>query len=133
MKPVFVHIGRLPGMNEIIEENRKGFECGNDLKQTYTNLIAMEMRQQRVPRYGRPVRIHFIWHEPPTPNGKYRDFDNVVAAKKFVLDAMDHKHAKVIHDDSLDHVVQIIDEVVKEPKGRDYGFSMFIEEVESGW
>lgn len=38
----------------------------------------------KMPKWDKPIRIHFRWIEA----NKKRDFDNIAASKKFILDAL---------------------------------------------
>lgn len=129
MKPAFVHIGKLPGFNEYVKANRAGAHVGNDMAQGAKQEVFADILNAHVPRYGNPVKLTMVWHEP-RDHGQRRDFDNIVFAKKFVLDAMQQAH--VIANDDLEHVVEVTDRVIPEEKPP-HGVEVYIEEVERGW
>lgn len=79
---------RLPGLNELIGANRRGWHEGARLKADTDGLIRLAIRAamrrgECRPAKGR-VRISFLWRE----RTRRRDLDNIFSAKKFVLDAM---------------------------------------------
>lgn len=74
--------GRLCSLNEYIAACRTNPHAGAKLKKETEEQIVWYLA--RLPRFERPIRLHFLWVEP---NAK-RDLDNVAAGKKFVLDAM---------------------------------------------
>ena len=67
------------------------------MKKTVDSDIAYYINQ--LPKYDRPVKIHFIWVE----ENKRRDLDNVCFAKKFILDSM--VKAGKLKDDNRNYVV----------------------------
>ena len=78
----------LPGMNEVVAENRRGFGAGNRLKRRMTELAEVAARSA-VEEAGwvaplGPAEVRMEWHEL----SRRRDLDNVVSAQKFVLDGM---------------------------------------------
>lgn len=76
--------GRLPGLNEIIDEARRHRFAGAKQKKKETERCAYEIAAQGVGRIRKPVRLHFRWIEP---NAK-RDLDNIVAGAKFIGDGL---------------------------------------------
>lgn len=94
----FVISGRLPGMNEIVKESKKGrgsYQPYAEMKKYYTLLAYKEAN--KLPGYER-IKLVITWYEP---NLK-RDIDNICAGTKFILDAM--VQAAVIKDDSQRYV-----------------------------
>ena len=73
---------RLAGLNDLIGAINRNRFLGNQLKQQETNLIALYAK--RLKPCTNPVFIDFKYYEP---NAK-RDPDNIVAAKKFILDGL---------------------------------------------
>ena len=67
------------------------------MKKTVDSDIAYYINQ--LPKYDRPIKIHFIWVE----ENKRRDLDNVCFAKKFILDSM--VKAGKLKDDNRNYVV----------------------------
>lgn len=109
-KNYFTIMGRLPGLNDVINACRSHWSNGARLKrQTETDIIwqikAATGRGVLHPVTG-PVTIEFEWHE----SNKRRDLDNIYSAKKFVLDAM--QQAGIIANDNRKHVVGLRDDIV---------------------
>ncbi len=80
--------GRLPGMNEIIDEARGNKFASAVQKTKYTKLIVDVVRLT-FRNYGAynlmdKVWISFTWVE----KDKRRDPDNLVAGKKFIMDGL---------------------------------------------
>ena len=132
-EPTFIYRGKLPGFNVYQNLNRASFHQANALKQKTEadirrQMILYGLRLREVPRFRGAVRIRLVWHEPPSKKGgKRRDLDNIVFAKKFLLDAM---KGYVMHDDSLEYVREIADVVLLEGQGEDFGVEVFIEDWE---
>ena len=93
--------GPLPGMNELIDEAKKGKGKGNGyarLKKAWTDSIAIVAKTSRLPRFER-ARLSFRWFE----RGRRRDPDNVAAGgRKLILDGL--VVAKVLPGDGWAHV-----------------------------
>lgn len=89
--------GRMAGMNEIIGEARKHWSKGAAQKkeqdEIVTDCIAYENPLK--PVIG-AVFLEFEWVEPDDK----RDPDNIVAAKKFILDAL--QEMGIIKDDNME-------------------------------
>lgn len=128
MKPTFAYRGRLPGLNEYTASCRGNALAANRMKQAAEKDIGWAIVQANVPRFRIPVRVCCCWHEPPSGNGQRRDLDNIVFAKKFLFDAMVRQH--VLVDDDLEHVREVKECVVLEPRGADYGVEVWVEELE---
>lgn len=77
----------------------------------------------KVPQFEKPVRVSFTWIEA----NKKRDFDNVGASKKFILDAL-VEHSK-LKDDNRNCVIGYIDNF---EYGDDWKVVLEIVEVEDG-
>lgn len=104
MRLEFTIRGRLPGLNEMIAEARKGTFPSVRQKREWTELCAWEARAARLPSLNVPVRIKIRWIEPRSN----RDVDNVAAGAKYVLDGL--VNAGVLRDDDRTSVVGIIHE-----------------------
>lgn len=85
--------GKLPSLNDYIGECRKNPHAGAKLKKDTETLIMLQLC--RMKRITSPVIVHFEWHE----KNARRDKDNVAAAKKFILDAM-QKAGKLENDNN---------------------------------
>lgn len=86
-------VGKMPSLNEYIEACRRNAHCGARLKCNVEAGIIPQLA--KLTKIEKPVHITFIWHEI----NKRRDKDNVAAAKKFILDAM-QKSGKLINDNN---------------------------------
>ena len=73
---------KLPSLNEYVNVCRANPFEANKYKQTIENRIRYFT--DKLPRFDRPVKIHFHWIE----GNKRRDLDNICFAKKFILDAL---------------------------------------------
>lgn len=73
---------RLPSLNEYTRECRRNKYAGAKMKKNIENDISLFIN--RLPRFEKPVIIHFHWVE----ENKKRDLDNIAFAKKFILDAL---------------------------------------------
>ncbi len=95
--------GRLPGLNEIIKEAKKGrggYQPYAIMKREYTDEIAWLAK--KMPKYHGQVEINITWYEK---NYK-RDIDNVAAGgTKLILDGL--VLAGVLKDDSQKFVKSI--------------------------
>lgn len=100
--------GRLPGMNEIVAAAKKGRGCYqpySEMKREYTELVAWLVI--KAPKFNKPI-IKIIWYE----KNKRRDMDNVIAAKKFILDGL--VEGGIIKDDSRKYINDIHDVVLND-------------------
>lgn len=93
----------LPSLNDYTKANRTHHRKGNKLKQRTQRDISYYLPKVEIKK---PVTIKITWHE----KNKRRDPDNVIFAKKFILDAM--VNADVLVDDSQKWV-KGFEEVVK--------------------
>lgn len=93
---------RLPSLNQYINECRKNRYAGANMKKTVDKDIEYYINQ--LPKYDKPIKIHFIWVE----ENKRRDLDNVCFAKKFILDSM--VKAGKLKDDNRNYVVGFRDD-----------------------
>jgi len=73
---------KLPSCNEYINACRTNQYKGAKMKRDVEEQIMWQIR--RLPRFEKPVRIHFHWIE----ENKRRDLDNIAFGKKFILDAL---------------------------------------------
>lgn len=73
---------KLPSLNDYILACRSNRYAGASMKKKIQKIIAPYM--VRLPRYEKPIKIHFHWVE----GNKKRDFDNICASKKFILDTL---------------------------------------------
>lgn len=73
---------KFPSLNEYIRECRANRYSGAKMKREIELDISWFFT--RLPRFDKPVKIHFHWVE----DNKRRDLDNVCFGKKFILDAL---------------------------------------------
>ena len=93
---------KLPGLNDYVGACRTNKYGAANLKKATEAEIMMYLR--RLPRFERPVIIHFRWIE----RDRRRDCDNIAAGKKFILDAMGK--AGVLKDDGRRYVKGFTDD-----------------------
>ena len=102
MRAVLVIDGTMRGLNDWRDAIQRSPHAGNDMARAAKKRVAALAREQRVPRFERPVVVTFDWYEP----NKRRDLDNVAGTgQKWVLDGL--VAADVLPDDNADHVVGI--------------------------
>ena len=106
MKYSFTIEGRLKGLNELIDANRRSLKAGAKLKREEQATVYWYIKQQ-LPKVkiedSEIIDIEIIWIEE---NIK-RDKDNVASGKKYILDAM--QEANLIVNDNWKHVRNITD------------------------
>jgi Holliday junction resolvase RusA-like endonuclease len=73
---------KLPSLNEYVNVCRANRYQAAAYKKRLEAEIGLFTA--RLPRFERPVKIHFHWIE----DSRRRDYDNVCFAKKFILDAL---------------------------------------------
>lgn len=106
----FIIEERLPGLNDYTCACRAHWSKGADLKRRVEETIGWyilnaKRRGTLHPTSARLV-LHIEWHE----RDMRRDVDNIVFAKKFILDAM--QKMGIIPDDDRKHVAGVYDEIV---------------------
>lgn len=81
----FIISGRLDGLNEYTNANRKNRYVGASMKKKNQNHVCNCILAQ-IPeeKFTDAVVLHFSWYEP----NRKRDLDNIAFAKKFILDAL---------------------------------------------
>ena len=89
--------GRLPGLNEVTNANRRNRFVGAKLKKDTEDYISLYIKSQCSLKFE-VVSIQYDWYE----KDKRRDIDNVSSAKKFINDAM--VKCGVIPNDDQRHV-----------------------------
>ena len=73
---------KIPSLNDYIRACRSNAYLASKFKKDLEEEIGIYVMQ--LPKFEKPIKIHFHWIE----GTKRRDFDNVAAGKKFILDAM---------------------------------------------
>lgn len=101
----FFVTGPLPGMNEILAAAKGSGGRGYGyaaMKKKWGKHIWVLAKAARLHPMESPIHVAFEWHEIRTGRKRGRDFDNISASAKFVLDSL--KVAKVIVDDGWGHL-----------------------------
>jgi Holliday junction resolvase RusA-like endonuclease len=92
---------KLPSLNDYIRVCRSNRYKSSKMKKNIEQDIGMFIG--RLPKFRKPVKIHFHWVE----SDRRRDLDNIAFAKKFILDAL-VKYGK-LNDDSSKWVTGFTD------------------------
>lgn len=92
---------KFPSFNEYINECKKHRMAGARMKKRVEYDIGWFIN--KLPEFKKPVKIHFHWVE----GNKKRDLDNIMVARKFIIDAM-VKSGK-LEDDGPKYVVAFLD------------------------
>ena len=110
----FVIEGRLPSLNDYTSANRSHWSKGAKFKRNVEADIIWQIRAARNKGTLRPpsrkIVLHIEWHE----SDQRRDVDNIVSAKKFILDAM--QKAGIIPNDNRKWVAGVYDEIIDDTK-----------------
>lgn len=110
----FIISGRLPSLNDYTRACRSHWSKGAHMKRRVEEdigwyILAARGAHKLHPVYG-PVTLAIEWHE----SDRRRDLDNIVSAKKFILDAM--QKMGIIPNDDREHVRAISEEIVDDDK-----------------
>jgi len=92
-----VILGDLPGMNEIIDQNKIHWANYAKIKKNYDDIVCFYAQQQGI-KFFEKVKLNITYYM----SNKKMDPDNICAAKKFILDGL--VDAGVLKDDSWDIV-----------------------------
>lgn len=86
MEYSFTIDGRLPGLNELINADRRNVHAGNHMKQENQEAVQMYIfRDLRRLHIEDPVLLHYRFYDP----NKKRDLDNISGfAHKIIQDAL---------------------------------------------
>lgn len=107
---VFVINRKLPGLNEYTSACRSSPYIGAKFKQELETDIGWAIKLARSEKtlhpIEKPVVVRIDWHEKT----RKRDVDNIVYAKKFILDAL--VSSGILVDDGRKYVRQIYDTVI---------------------
>lgn len=112
-----------PSLNDYIDEHRKHRMAGANMKKQYTDEVARVLEYMRVEKIKAPVTISFEWHE----KNSRRDPDNVIFAKKFILDGM--VQAGVIVNDTQRYILGIEETWLVDPAN--VGVSVNVQEYDN--
>ena len=101
---------RLPGLNDYTRACRSHWSKGAEYKRRVEESIIWYIKAARAHGMLHPtsarIVLHIEWHE----SDMRRDVDNIVFAKKFILDAL--QKAGIIPDDNRKHVAGVFDEII---------------------
>lgn len=105
---------RLPSLNEVIKDNRSGWQVAAKRKRELEDVIGYYILQAMMKGTIRPttepVEIEIRWHE----STKKRDVDNIQSAQKFILDALQKQG--ILVNDNRKYVKQIYHYIVDDDK-----------------
>ena len=110
----FVIEGRLPSLNEYLSACNRSYYVGGKMKRQTDEMIGWfilsALQKKTLQPINSPITLRFTWHE----KNKRRDPDNIVSAKKFILDALQKQG--VIPNDSRAYIKGFTDEIVDSKK-----------------
>lgn len=95
--------GRLPSLNEYTRVNRRNRYEANKLKQKSQMDISIAIKNAHIKPIDEPIMLFIKWYEKDAK----RDVDNIISAKKFILDALVNEC--VLKDDGRKYVKQCFD------------------------
>lgn len=111
-KNYFVIEYRLPGLNEYTNDNRSHAQEGARVKRETENIImtfiTIAKRRGTLKPTPAPVRVNIEWHEKT----RKRDPDNIVFAKKFILDAL--VKCGIIQNDTQKYIRGFREEIIND-------------------
>mgnify|MGYP003308397143 CR=1 FL=1 len=106
----FLIKAKLPSLNDYIDVNRRGKYKANQFKSEVEELIGWAIKQAQTKGSLKPtdkaITVYFEWHEKT----KMRDADNIVSAKKYILDAM--QKCGIIPNDNRRYVKGFYDVII---------------------
>lgn len=103
---IFIH-DTFPSLNDYIEKERIHRLAGAKMKGEQTDRVAWQVK--KMGKFTKPVTIHFRWHEI----NRKRDPDNIIFAKKFVLDGL--VVAGVLPNDTQKYIKGFYESIVINP------------------
>lgn len=103
-KTLIIH-GRLPGLNDLIDAERRHRQQGAKLKREAEKIVRAYIRQQLRGYHPKtPVTLYYYYYEP----NKRRDKDNISAfAHKVIQDSLVKEG--IINNDGWDYVKDFFD------------------------
>lgn len=117
--------GRLPGLNEYIDCERRNRYRAAQMKREAEELVIWSAKASRLRKFKNPVMMFYTWFEP----SRKRDKDNISGyGRKVIQDAL--VKGGYLPGDGWAHIIGFADEFCvdkKEPR-----IEVVIEEVE-GW
>ena len=103
-KVLIIH-GKLPGLNDLIDAERRHRQAGAKLKREAEEKIRLHIRQQlRGYRPKTPVTLYYYFYEP----NRRRDLDNIASfAHKVVQDSLVKE--RILDNDGWEYVKAFYD------------------------
>lgn len=101
---------QFPSLNDYTKALKKYRLVGQQMKTEYTDEVTVMCKHQKLKPYTRPIQLTFVYRE----RRSNRDPDNIVFAKKFILDGM--VNAGVIPNDTQTYIKKFTDEWVVDSK-----------------
>lgn len=90
--------GRLPGMNEVVDMNRRSKYTGHAMKKKHDKIIISAIKKQKIKKLTHKADFDIIFYE----NSRRRDKDNINAGDKYIFDGL--QKAKIMPDDGWQEV-----------------------------
>jgi Holliday junction resolvase RusA-like endonuclease len=94
--------GRLPGLNEYINAERRNKHMAAKMKRQTEENIMWQLTRHKA-KFSKPVFINYLWIE----KDRRRDKDNIAFAKKFIQDAL--VRAKILKNDGWNEIADFKD------------------------
>ena len=103
-KILVIH-GKLPGLNELIDAERRHRQAGAKLKRDAERIVRMYIRQQlRGYKPKTPVTLYYYYYEP----NRRRDLDNIAGfAHKVIQDSLVKEG--ILANDGWNHIKGFFD------------------------
>jgi len=102
----FIIPGRLPGLNDYTLSCRNNKYGANKLKKDTEMLICICILKHKLTKIDDVFSIKITWYE----KDYRRDWDNIIFAKKFILDAL--KNMEIIENDTRKNICDGTDTVL---------------------
>lgn len=93
--------GRLPALNEMIDEARGNRYKNAGSKKRYTLLCSTIIKQHKIPKLTKKVDVFVTWYE----KDKRRDPDNIACGMKYFMDGL--MLANIIDNDGHNQIGDI--------------------------
>ena len=105
---LLVYHGKLPSLNEVINQNRANKFAGAQIKSQLTQELAWTFKPQCEPITD-PCCVLITFYEP----NKRRDIDNIQSSTKFILDAL--VMAGILVNDTQRYVTDVSHKIATGP------------------
>ncbi len=98
----FIISGRLNGLNEYTNKNRRNPYAGAKMKKDNETIVIYYIKRFKLKKVDKyPIKIKIDWYE----KNRKRDIDNITFATKFILDGI--VKAEIMQNDSQKYVNEI--------------------------